>query len=654
MRITSDFFRLSVTPLFSDYVARASSDYLARASNASDASGPVSRNPEGAARPALRLAPLAEVPRSSGPSLSIDPTFSWPADVPSYQDEDTTYDLPPPTDWRIGSTAETVLDFDNGVSLNNVNFIAGRSELAPSLSGLDFRGPYGISAVNWGASGYGDTHLHLVARDSDGSYFLRADTGKNGDFGIEYTQPTGDLNAPFDGVKVRLGGDALDPVRIYFGNKDGDPAVILLVSRGGATRVPVIVLRSQTPDLYEQIKSINGLFERNNVAAPAGSVQIGMGNPIPRDDTSIYRFFAGSGANYTAIDSDIGIEGTSIGRSVGTGASSPVRWTLDSNGKITEVDGHAVAAMARGFYVPDDWGYVPNSYNAAYELQPGHPATIEKIWVTVVEVDTGGQYIIDHRDRKLTYAASLTMGDGLGAVSAPDASVAVSETPDQDQGRGFEGTIERVLDASGLALTVAGIGVSELDQKPLGPGLAYTVQGAFGSMTLGQDNTYRYVTSADVDPIPAGETRTDAFVYTLRQADGSKISRNLTVTITGADDVPKFTGATILTVNESSERDEGTSYAGQVGLGIDPDGGAIARVEGVKPGADSGSPFSRARVRVGDSDWNLRNSDPCFRRELHVRRKRLNRCARCGRSGERRLYLQRRERGRQFPRYSRG
>ncbi|KGB52625.1 Cadherin domain protein [Sphingopyxis sp. LC81] len=63
--------------------------------------------------------------------------------------------------------------------------------------------------------------------------------------------------------------------------------------------------------------------------------------------------------------------------------------------------------------------------------------------------------------------------------------------------------------------------------------------GAYGSLTLNADGSYRYVLNNQAQPVQglaAGETLTEVFTYTITDGDGDTATATLTITINGADD----------------------------------------------------------------------------------------------------------------------
>ncbi len=70
------------------------------------------------------------------------------------------------------------------------------------------------------------------------------------------------------------------------------------------------------------------------------------------------------------------------------------------------------------------------------------------------------------------------------------------------------------------------------------------VVGTYGSVTINSDGTYTYTANNSdvrIQHLANGETLTDSFVYTLKDADGDTSTTTLTITINGTNDAPTIT-----------------------------------------------------------------------------------------------------------------
>ena len=96
-------------------------------------------------------------------------------------------------------------------------------------------------------------------------------------------------------------------------------------------------------------------------------------------------------------------------------------------------------------------------------------------------------------------------------------------------------------DAS-ASLSITQIKKSGGSNSAVGIGSSYNssgtqVTGTYGTLTIGADGSYTYAATQDAaDPLDAGDTATDVFVYTL--SDGTAITTaNLTITVLGGNDL---------------------------------------------------------------------------------------------------------------------
>ncbi len=61
------------------------------------------------------------------------------------------------------------------------------------------------------------------------------------------------------------------------------------------------------------------------------------------------------------------------------------------------------------------------------------------------------------------------------------------------------------------------------------------VTGAYGTLTIGADGSYKYVAQSDISGFDAGETLTDTFTYTVSDGNGSTGTANIVITLLGDD-----------------------------------------------------------------------------------------------------------------------
>ena len=61
------------------------------------------------------------------------------------------------------------------------------------------------------------------------------------------------------------------------------------------------------------------------------------------------------------------------------------------------------------------------------------------------------------------------------------------------------------------------------------------VTGAYGTLTIGADGSYKYVAQSDISGFDAGETLTDTFFYTVTDDNGSTKTASIVITLLGDD-----------------------------------------------------------------------------------------------------------------------
>ena len=109
------------------------------------------------------------------------------------------------------------------------------------------------------------------------------------------------------------------------------------------------------------------------------------------------------------------------------------------------------------------------------------------------------------------------------------------------------------------ATTVTGVATGTVTTE-LNGSVGSNVVGSYGTLVLGSDGEYSYVlddTNADVNALKDGETLTDTFSYTIKDADGDWSTTTLTITINGSTD-----GAPLLTPKDGNGSGTGIEAAG--------------------------------------------------------------------------------------------
>lgn len=142
----------------------------------------------------------------------------------------------------------------------------------------------------------------------------------------------------------------------------------------------------------------------------------------------------------------------------------------------------------------------------------------------------------------------LTVTDGDGDSSSAEIALDLTIRDDGPVARADNVTLTEAQAQAG------GSGANVLDNDVFGadapayktvssvnggnPGEA--VNGTYGTLTLNADGTYTYTLTPGVD-VPNGETYTEEFSYTIKDADGDTSEATLTITITGDENVPVVT-----------------------------------------------------------------------------------------------------------------
>ena len=155
----------------------------------------------------------------------------------------------------------------------------------------------------------------------------------------------------------------------------------------------------------------------------------------------------------------------------------------------------------------------------------------------------------------VTDAFSYTVSDTLGATSSAALTITITGTNDAPvavaDGNGGDAVTESGIVAgdpsatgnvltndtdpdTGDTKTVTAVNGSALNVGVL-------VAGIYGTLTLGANGSWTYALN-DADPdtnaLAQGQAATDAFTYTVTDANGATSSTALTIAITGANDAP--------------------------------------------------------------------------------------------------------------------
>ena len=191
---------------------------------------------------------------------------------------------------------------------------------------------------------------------------------------------------------------------------------------------------------------------------------------------------------------------------------------------------------------------------------------------------------------------AITVTDDLNATSAADSldilitdtapsAVADTRTVGEDE-TGIIGNVVTGVNANADTLgadaaTVTGVATgavaaaTEITTGVAGGGIA----GTYGTLIIGTDGGYSYVTNAAAQALNDTDSETDTFSYTLKDSDGDFSTVTVTFTVAGSNDAPTVTPNTY-TVTEG-EITTGNVITDDTGAGVDsdPEGDSINAIE---------------------------------------------------------------------------
>ena len=79
-----------------------------------------------------------------------------------------------------------------------------------------------------------------------------------------------------------------------------------------------------------------------------------------------------------------------------------------------------------------------------------------------------------------------------------------------------------------------------------------SVTGTYGTLTIGANGTYTYVANRSAaDDLDAGDTATDVFTYRVTDTTGATATADITITVTGINDVPTASDKTVSTTEDT-------------------------------------------------------------------------------------------------------
>src|SRR5437868_6350893 len=194
---------------------------------------------------------------------------------------------------------------------------------------------------------------------------------------------------------------------------------------------------------------------------------------------------------------------------------------------------------------------------------------------------------------------SYTMSDAAGASSTSTITFTITGTNDAptavaDVAAATEDVTLNVAAASGVlandtdidagdSKTVSGVAFGATTGT-VGSGLA----GTYGTLTLNADGSYSYLANkAAAEALGLGQTATEQFTYTMRDAAGATSLSTITFTITGTNDAP--TAVADVAVATEDVTLNVAAAAGVLANDTDVDAGDSKTVSGVAFGATTGT-----------------------------------------------------------------
>nr|WP_320135597.1 Ig-like domain-containing protein [uncultured Amphritea sp.] len=141
------------------------------------------------------------------------------------------------------------------------------------------------------------------------------------------------------------------------------------------------------------------------------------------------------------------------------------------------------------------------------------------------------------------------LGDGssslLNIAIVDDIPVLSTDTAAITEDAPLDYVVGNVVQNDVLGMDTTGTPVSAVSFEGASGVVGVALAGQYGELTLNDDGGYRYdLNNADsnVDGLADGEVLTETFSYTVTDADGDQQTSNLTITITGSNDLPVAIG----------------------------------------------------------------------------------------------------------------
>ena len=224
-------------------------------------------------------------------------------------------------------------------------------------------------------------------------------------------------------------------------------------------------------------------------------------------------------ADTAGTDEDSAVSGNVLANDTDAD-SSDVLSVAAVNGQAANVGG-SVAGTYGSVVIGADGSYSFTPNSAANALAAGETAT-----------DTFTYTVSDGNGGTATASLTITItGTNDGPVAVANTAAAQEDVTTSATGNVL--TNDTDVD-SGDTKTVAAV-------NGVAGNVGASVAGTYGSVVIGSNGAYTYTLnngSAAVQGLRAGQTVTDTFNYTMRDAAGATSSTTLTVTVTGTNDAP--------------------------------------------------------------------------------------------------------------------
>jgi large repetitive protein len=237
-----------------------------------------------------------------------------------------------------------------------------------------------------------------------------------------------------------------------------------------------------------------------------------------------------SAASRTVAEDAAVINGSVVATDVDSGETATLTYAL-------------TGAAPAGLTFNADGSYSFDASNAAYQSLGVGDSVVLTIPYRATDVHGAASNSAD-----LTITVT---GTNDAPLAVADSTTAVEAGGTNNNGSGTDPT-GNVLDNDTDADSGDGKEVSALSFGAASGTMGSALSGSYGALTLNADGSYGYVldnANTAVQALRAGDTLTEVFSYTVRDAAGATSSATLTVTIEGRNDAPTV-GTASATVSE--------------------------------------------------------------------------------------------------------